>query len=607
MAPTTPGVAPVAAPLSGLLNVATPFLFFTGKGGVGKTSVASAVSVALADAGRRVLIVSTDPASNLDEVLGVAAGNSRTPTPVPGIPGLAALNIDPEAAAAAYRERVVGPYRGVLPPRAVGQMEEELSGSCTVEIAAFNEFVALLTEPQEARDHDVVVFDTAPTGHTLRLLALPGAWAGFLATNRSGVTCIGPVSALGQAKDRYSEALAALRSRDRTTVVLVARPEPSALDEAARTSSELGALGLTHQRLVVNGVFNTEDGGDELAAAWRARSDEALATMPLALRRLEGVESVPLLAASPVGPAGLRQMLGRPTAPTASGLPSPARVDLADVGLRRIVDGIERHHGVVMTMGKGGVGKTSVAAAVAFELAHRGHTVTLTTTDPASHVSGVLRGSLTGLTVTRIDPVEETRAYTDAVMLEAGRSLDARGRDLLAEDLRSPCTEEVAVFHAFARTLYATGDEFVVIDTAPTGHTLLLLDSSRSFARQMASQSGDLPQAASALLDTLADPERTRILLVTLAEATPVHEAAQLMRDLARAGITPFSWVVNSSLAASGTKDPVLAARARAEVPYLGEVRRASGGRVGVVPWIAGPTRGFGFLAQMVGGHGPRR
>ncbi len=590
-----------AGTLSGLLAAPTPFLFFTGKGGVGKTSVAAATAVALAEAGSHVLIVSTDPASNLDEVLEVDAGSSPSPVAVPGVAGLAALNIDPEAAAAAYRERVVGPYRTMLPAAAVAQMEEELSGSCTVEIAAFNEFVSLLADPALNEGYDHVIFDTAPTGHTLRLLTLPGAWTGFLETNTSGVTCIGPISALGQAQHRYADAVAALRDRARTTLVLVARPEASALEEAARSSAELTALGLTHQRLILNGVLVEADARDEVAAAWRDRGQRALLRMPGALREVTGVDTVPLLPVAPLGLDGLHVLL-RPEmaeAALAAGVDLPGSTALP--GLAALIDQIEAGGpGVVMTMGKGGVGKTTIAAAVAVTLARRGHEVVLTTTDPAAHVASVVPDPPANLTVTRIDPAAETAAYTRAVLADAGRDLDPSGYALLEEDLRSPCTEEVAVFYAFSRTVAQGRDRYVVIDTAPTGHTVLLMDSSRSYTRQVKAQAGAVPEAASALLDTLADPARTRVLLVTLPEATPVHEAEHLQADLSRAGITPFAWVVNSSLVATATADPVLRSRASGEQRWIGEVERLSRGRLAVVPWTSQPPVGTEHIAALI-------
>ena len=588
-----------AAPLAGLLACPTPFLFFTGKGGVGKTSIAAATAVALAEDGARVLIVSTDPASNLDEVLGVHAGISPTPVPVPGVAGLAARNIDPDAAAAAYRERVVGPYRALLPAGVVAKMEEELSGSCTVEIAAFNEFVALLADPTVADDYDRIVFDTAPTGHTLRLLTLPGAWTGFLQANKAGVTCIGPISALGQTRDRYADAVAALRDPARTTLVLVTRPDVAALSEAARAAGELSALGVVSPRLVINGVLGVTDPTDEVAQAWQRRAQAALAGMPSVLTAINGVDTVPLLPAAPVGLEGLHLLL-RPEIAGLRGSSGEEPAPRLQSGLGELVEQIEAGGpGVVMTMGKGGVGKTTVAAAIAVALAARGHQVTLTTTDPAAHVADALPDPPRNLTVTRIDPAAETASYTRAVLASAGKDLDEQAYALLEEDLRSPCTEEVAVFQAFARTVAAAADRYVVIDTAPTGHTVLLLDSSRSFTRQLAAQTGALPDPAAKLLDTLTDSAHTRILLVTLPEATPVHEAATLQADLSRAGITPFGWVVNMSLAATPTTDPVLQARAGQERRWISEVSRLSGRPPAILGWSPRPPVGAESLASL--------
>ncbi len=588
-----------AAPLAGLLACPTPFLFFTGKGGVGKTSIAAATAVALAEDGARVLIVSTDPASNLDEVLGVHAGISPTPVPVPGVAGLAARNIDPDAAAAAYRERVVGPYRALLPAGVVAKMEEELSGSCTVEIAAFNEFVALLADPTVADDYDRIVFDTAPTGHTLRLLTLPGAWTGFLQANKAGVTCIGPISALGQTRDRYADAVAALRDPARTTLVLVTRPDVAALSEAARAAGELSALGVVSPRLVINGVLGVTDPTDEVAQAWQRRAQAALAGMPSVLTAINGVDTVPLLPAAPVGLEGLHLLL-RPEIAGLRGSSGEEPAPRLQSGLGELVEQIEAGGpGVVMTMGKGGVGKTTVAAAIAVALAARGHQVTLTTTDPAAHVADALPDPPRNLTVTRIDPAAETASYTRAVLASAGKDLDEQAYALLEEDLRSPCTEEVAVFQAFARTVAAAADRYVVIDTAPTGHTVLLLDSSRSFTRQLAAQTGALPDPAAKLLDTLTDSAHTRILLVTVPEATPVHEAATLQADLSRAGITPFGWVVNMSLAATPTTDPVLQARAGQERRWISEVSRLSGRPPAILGWSPRPPVGAESLASL--------
>ena len=557
------------------------YLFFTGKGGVGKTSIASAMAISLADRGRRVLLVSTDPASNLDEVLRVKL--SSRPQAVEGAQGLWAMNIDPEVAAREYRERLIDPYRSVLPPSAVASIEEQLSGACTVEIAAFDEFVRLLA-PAAPADFDHVIFDTAPTGHTLRLVALPAAWNGFLESSANGMSCLGPLSGLKAQRSSYAAARRTLADGGSTTFMLVTRPERVALIEAERTRVELEALDIRNVRLVVNGVFTARDSTDATALAFEACGNAALVEMPGALGRLPRAD-IPLVHFGLVGVDALRGLIGAPAEALVSG-PAASSLALPD-GLGALLPDLARNdRGVIMTMGKGGVGKTTVACAIALELARAGHHVHLTTTDPAAHLVDTLKGRSTGIDVSRIDPAAETRAYVAEIMETPGKGLDAAGLALLAEDLRSPCTEEIAVFRAFARTVQEGEDGFVVIDTAPTGHTLLLLDAAQAYHREVSRTAKGLPDYVSRLLPSLRDPERTRVLIVTLAEATPVHEAAALQQDLARAGVVPFAWVINQSLTPIAVSDPVLLARKRAERPFIDEVRGLCG-RVVLVPWLS--------------------
>jgi arsenite-transporting ATPase len=575
-----------------LVRLATRHLFFTGKGGVGKTSVACATAIGLADAGKRVLLVSTDPASNLDEVLGVRV--ATRPTPVPGAPRLAALNLDPEAAARAYRERIVGPYRHLLPPAAVRSMEEQLSGACTVEIAAFDEFARLLGDASATAEFDHVVFDTAPTGHTLRLLTLPSAWTGFVAQSAFGTSCLGPRAGLEKQRALYEATVQALSDAAVTTMVLVSRPEGSALAEAARSSEELAALGVRNQRLVLNALF-VAGSEDAVAKALERRGQEALAAIPRALAALPRT-TLPLRPGALIGVDALRAIDAPVTTPPVA--PAPGGLDTS---LAPLVDAIaETGRGVVLAMGKGGVGKTTIAAAVAVALARRGLRVRLSTTDPAAHVSDAIGAPPPGLTVTRIDPAGETRDYTTEVLSTVGPQLDEKGRALLEEDLRSPCTEEVAVFRAFARTVAEGEDGIVVLDTAPTGHTILLLDAAESYHREVLRQGSRMPEAVGQILPRLRDPAFSRVLLVTLPEATPVHEARALQEDLARAGIAPFAWIVNQSLTPLATRDPVLASRRAAEAPYLAEVR-ALATRMAVVPWATTPPVGAEALSALAG------
>lgn len=561
----------------------TQTIFLTGKGGVGKTSTACALAVRLADRGRSVLLVSTDPASNLDEVFGQAL--QATPTAIAGVSGLKALNVDPEGAAADYRERIIGPYRGVLPGAAIASMEEQLSGACTVEIAAFDEFAKLIGDPARSAGYDHVIFDTAPTGHTLRLLSLPSAWTGFIANSTAGTSCLGPLQGLVDQKALYEATVGALSDPARTTLILVSRPETAALAEAARTGDELAALGLRNQRLVLNGVFQARDRNDPVARALEQRGRDALSRMPASLSALPRTE-VALRARQLIGVAALREFFGGADAVAAPMIAEDAPLDAMPPGLDSLIDGLAKvGHGLIMTMGKGGVGKTTIAARIATALAGRGHDVLLTTTDPAAHVRDAVDTASPRLEVDRIDARAEVERYRSEVLATMGANLDASGRALLEEDLASPCTEEIAVFQAFARTVHAARDRIVVLDTAPTGHTILLLDAAQAFHREVSRQAKAVPEAVMALLPRLRDRDFTRILICVLAEATPVHEAADLQKDLRRAGIEPYAWVINQSLAPLLLTDPILTARRAQELRYIREVVEQLATRCALVPW----------------------
>ncbi|WP_153558086.1 arsenical pump-driving ATPase [Roseimaritima sediminicola] len=587
------------------LDSPTRNLFFTGKGGVGKTSMACATAVRLADRGRRVLLVSTDPASNLDEVLGTELGTQ--PTPVESVPNLLALNLDPEAAAAEYRERMVGPYRGVLPEAAVQSMEEQFSGSCTIEIAAFDEFAKLLGDEQATAQFDHVVFDTAPTGHTLRLLTLPSAWTGYIEANTTGTSCLGPLAGLQAQAAVYRQTVETLADARATTLVLVARPEPSAFREADRTSSELRNLGVANQHLIVNGVFEAQSTSDRVAVAMQERTDNAIGGMPETLRGLQR-STVPLAGHSLIGIEALRSVhTDGPSPASGSQLPSPTGTggdqhrDLQGERVSELIDDLaDAGHGVILTMGKGGVGKTTIAAAVAVALAERGFEVHLSTTDPAAHVAATIAADdFAGLTVGRIDPVQETADYRDEVLRTAAADLDADGRALLEEDLRSPCTEEIAVFRAFAKAVDQGRGRFVVLDTAPTGHTILLLDSALAYHREVTRQSAEMPEAVQHLLPRLRDSDFTRVLVVTLPEATPVHEAARLQEDLRRASIEPYAWVINQSLVPLDVADATLRSRQDNELAFVEEVTQSLASRVALVPWQTHPPTGLTGLRRI--------
>ena len=579
------------------LTQAPRFLFFTGKGGVGKTSIACAAAVQLAGEGKRVLLVSTDPASNVGQVFGESIGNRVTA--IPAVPNLWALEIDPQAAAQAYRDRIVGPVRGVLPDEAVRSIEEQLSGACTTEIAAFDEFTALLTDAALTAGYEHILFDTAPTGHTIRLLQLPGAWSGFLEAGQGDASCLGPLAGLEKQRSQYQQAVAALADVQRTRLVLVARAQRATLREAARTHEELAAIGLSQQHLVINGVFPADAvGQDALAAAIVRREQATLADIPLALQALPR-DQIALKPFNLVGLDALRHLLADAASPgplDATALPAT----LAAPDLAALVDDIAADgHGLVMVMGKGGVGKTTLAAAIAVELAQRGLPVHLSTSDPAAHLAETLEGTLPQLTLSRIDPHEATARYRQQVLDTKGATLDAQGRALLEEDLRSPCTEEIAVFQAFSRTIREAGKKFVVMDTAPTGHTLLLLDATGAYHREIARQMAGTGLHYTTPMMQLQDPRQTKVLIATLAETTPVLEAAHLQDDLRRAGIEPWAWVVNNSVAAARPQSPLLRQRAQNELREIDAVATQHARRYAVVPLLAEEPVGLARLRQL--------
>ena len=572
------------------------FLFFTGKGGVGKTSIACATAITLAGQGRSVLLVSTDPASNVGQVFGLTIGNAITA--IPAVAGLSALEIDPDQAAEAYRERIVGPVRGLLPEAEVASITEQLSGSCTTEIASFNEFTELLTDAGgQIGSFDHVLFDTAPTGHTIRLLQLPGSWTDFLNEGKGDASCLGPLAGLEKQRAVYAAAVDALADPSRTRLVLVARAQTSTLTEITRTHRELAAIGLNHQYVVINGVLPAPvDDSDPLASAIYRREQAAIAALPEELRALP-LDLVDLKATNIVGIDALATLF---TPDTATGQPDQPPVEVPDAPLAALVDQIAAgDNGLIMCMGKGGVGKTTIAAAIAVALAQRGHPVHLTTTDPAGHLTDTLHGTLEHLTVSSIDPVEASRLYREHVLATKGASLDEQGRLMLAEDLRSPCTEEVAVFQAFSKVIAESRRHFVVVDTAPTGHTLLLLDASGSYHREVARQLGDRPFTTP--LMRLQDPEQTKVIIVTLAETTPVLEAAGLNSELERAQIHPWAWVINNSLAAAEPTSPLLRRRAAAEIAQIDTVRDDYADRIAVVPLLAVEPVGIPALQALAG------
>lgn len=565
----------------------TKYLFFTGKGGVGKTSIACATAVSLVDSEKRVLLISTDPASNLQDVFSMKLTNKGTP--IPGIPNLVVANLDPIQAAAEYRESVIAPYRGKLPESVIANMEEQLSGSCTVEIAAFNEFSSFITDGKAQQEYDYIIFDTAPTGHTLRMLQLPSAWSNFISESTHGASCLGQLSGLESKKAIYKQTVETLANRNLTTLILVTRPETAPFKEAERASGELSALGVHNQILVINGVLTEHS--DALSSSLYEKQQTALTAMPESLQALS-LYMVPLRAYNVTGLSNVRALLNTDhvTAHTetlnAAGIPS-----LNDVIDELAADGKR----VIFTMGKGGVGKTTVAAAVALGLAKRGKRVHLTTTDPAAHLKFVL-DETSGVSMSHIDEAEELKKYQSEVLFKA-RTSGMSDEDIayVEEDLRSPCTQEIAVFRAFAEVVEKANDQVVVIDTAPTGHTLLLLESTQSYNHEIERTKGEIPESVKQLLPRLKSNE-TEVVIVTLPEATPFYEASRLEKDLKRAGIAARWWVINQSLYGTNTTNPMLAAKAANEVEWLNRIDEHAHGQFALIAWSADEIKGDRLL-----------
>ena len=567
------------------------FIFFTGKGGVGKTSLSCATAINLADQGKKVLLISTDPASNLQDVLESPVDEKIGP--VKAVNGLFALNINPEVSASEYRKRATEPLKGLLPAADIRKMEEELSGACTVEIAAFDEFSRFISGENEGTQYDVIIFDTAPTGHTLRLLELPAAWAEFSEENPDGASCLGPTSALKSSQERYHKVVSRLRDASLTTFYLVSRAELSSLKEASRTSDELKELGLEHQKLLINGVFKSLDKNDAFAAKMEALASVQLNAIPPNLQPLER-QTFPLLPYNVMGIEKLRSLLntGLQNEMVKEELNASASIDYHLEGLDELVESItaEQNHGLIMTMGKGGVGKTLTASAIAILIAQKGFDVHLTTTDPAAHVQDFMNQlkELPGnMTVDRIDPKVETERYTQKVIQQKSKMLDEEGVKLLEEDLKSPCTEEVAVFHAFSKAISEAKRKFVVIDTAPTGHTLLLLDTAGSYHKEiMRNAALDADKIRTPYM-SLQDHALSKILLISLPETTPMREAATLQDDLKRAGIIPYAWVVNQSLSMQeGLSDPLLLHRASAEGGVIKNIEDKLADKIFGIPYL---------------------
>ncbi|WP_279145750.1 arsenical pump-driving ATPase [Clostridium tyrobutyricum] len=570
----------------------TKYLFFTGKGGVGKTSTACATAVTLADEGKKVMLISTDPASNLQDVFNTELNNKGIS--IKEVPNLVVVNLDPETAAAEYRESVIAPYRTKLPKVVIKNMEEQLSGSCTTEIAAFNEFSTFITNKKTAKEYDYIIFDTAPTGHTLRMLQLPSAWSNFISENTNGASCLGQLSGLESKKEVYKNAVSTLADKEKTTLILVSRPEVTPLKEAERASKELQDIGINNQVLVINGVLQNHD--DDLSNAIYEKQQKALIKIPKALKNIETFE----IALRPYNVTGLENV--RAFLNDKNTKLYDKNIDIKSIGsknIQKLKDVIEdlfnSDKKIIFTMGKGGVGKTTVAAAIALGLAKKGKKVHLTTTDPAGHLKFLLDESY-GITLSHIDEKKELAKYKEEVLSKAKETMGENDLGYVKEDLRSPCTQEIAVFRAFAEIVARSENEVVVIDTAPTGHTLLLLESTENYNSEIQRSEGETPESVKKLLPRLKNGKETEVVIVTLAETTPVYEASRLLNDLNRAGIYSKWWIINSSLYTADTNNAFLKTKASNEVHWINKVNDISNGNFAVIEWKPKELKGKRLL-----------
>jgi len=561
----------------------TKYLFYTGKGGVGKTSTACATAVTLADMGKKVLLISTDPASNLQDVFNTELNNKGVP--INEVPNLTVANLDPVQAAAEYRESVITPYRGLMPESVIKNMEEQLSGSCTVEIAAFNEFSNFITDETTEQEYDHIIFDTAPTGHTLRMLQLPSAWSNFISESTHGASCLGQLSGLEEKKDVYKKAVETLSNGSLTTLILVTRPEVGPIEEAKRASMELSDIGVKNQALVINGLFTEYD--DKISESFYNKQQKALSEMPKEFKNIT-TYFIPLRAYNITGVENVRSFLTEEKL-----ILNGVKINAESLkGLRDIIEELyNTNKKVIFTMGKGGVGKTTIAAAIALGLAKKGKKVHLTTTDPAAHLDFVIKEQ-SGITMSHIDEKEVLKKYQVEVLSKAKETMSEDDIAYIEEDLRSPCTQEIAVFRAFADIVEKAEDQVVVVDTAPTGHTLLLLESTQSYNQEISRSQGDIPESAKKLLPRLKNPAETEVVIVTLPEATPVYEAMRLEEDLKRANIFTNWWVINSSLYKSKTTNKLLSTKASNEIEWINKVGEHSKGKFAVIGWSSDEIKG---------------
>jgi arsenite-transporting ATPase len=568
----------------------TEYIFFSGKGGVGKTTMATASAVHYALTGKKTLIVTTDPASNLADVFEQEIGHKIAP--IKGIDNLFAMEIDPDEATKEYKERIIGPFREIMPQDVIATLEEQFSSPCTTEIASFDRFIDFMG----ANEYEIVIFDTAPTGHTIRLLELPVDWSKHIeeSAKGSGQTCLGPVQAIQESKEKYDRAMALLRNPDRTTFVFVMRPEELSLYETVRAMKELIAIGIRSGKIIINGILPKEvcdidffkkkyESQQRIIRETDEIFNGSRRYMLLRDGEVKGINALKSVAQELFNGGGVSFHVGPET-------PSPEGFTFEKPDIQRLWFPQEEPKAIFFT-GKGGVGKTTISCIAALYLSRQGFKTLLVTTDPAAHIGQVLDVKVGSqptkiaqdLYAVMIDQEEAFKQYKEKILNEAkGKYSD----DMLAameEELNSPCTEEMAAFDKFAQFIESRDYDVIVFDTAPTGHTLRLLDLPFDYAKQvemMISTGADTDvkdvtqRRFKEMIRMLRDKNHTVFSLVLYPESTPITESHRAMLDLKKAGIETQVVVANMILLEEVCVNDFFKNRRKMQMKYLMEIKK---------------------------------
>ena len=604
----------------------TEFIFFSGKGGVGKTSMACAHAVRYADEGKRTLIVTTDPASNLADVFEQEIGHQVTP--IADAPNLSAMEIDPDKATQEYIERAMSPIRAAFPPQIVQVMEEQMSGPCTAEVAAFDRFTDFLDVPSDNDvAFDIVIFDTAPTGHTIRLLELPAEWSQSIdaASAGSGQTCLGPAAAIQDAKHKYERALAAMRQSAQTQFIFVLHPEAISIKETRRAMDELGKLDIRNFSLIINGIIPLDGTQNPLFAA---RAEMQARYMEQIEREFTFPKQRMTLLADEIKGVGKLRQVGKIffDGEPASGLEDAAKVPLQNVAFASSLNDVRArlspnsHRRTVFFAGKGGVGKTVASCITAVWLARQGYKTLLLTTDPAAHLGDVLDTPVgdevavvmgqSNLWAAKIDPKAAAETYKARILDDARK----RGRpesaiEVMEEELNSPCTEEMAAFDKFIEYASQENWQAVVFDTAPTGHTLRLLELPVDWSRQIdvkvfasvdTTAADDVAKARfGKVIQMMSDPAQSTFAFVVYPEATPILEAWRAAQELGTVGVHPGLVVANMVIPSEQATTSFVQSRRAMQEKYLAEIGERFDVPLVQIPLLPREVKGLGMLAEL--------